>query len=388
MADTAVPQIKNARRVLMTHYMPWFMSKPHSGQWGWHWTMNHYDPEHQVDGRREAASHYRPLIGLYDSNDPDALQCQVMLMKLSGIDGAIIDWYGNEDFLDYGINNRSTLRFISFLQKAGMKFAICYEDQTVPRLIEANRFPAADAVAHAQRLMQWMQKNFFSSPAYVKITNRPVLLTFGSPYYNDTQWNQIFSVLPQKPWYFTETVKRAETAAVGGFDWPLPQGGTEKALREQDLFHERAKGWPLSIAAAFSRFHDIYDQAGVHKSWGHIEDRNGRTYVETLTRAMKSSAPIIQLVTWNDWGEGTQIEPSAELGYRDLEATQRLRRQYLEPKFSPTGQDLRLPVEWYLLRKKHGNNPAVQEKLGAFFPLVSAGRLAQAKQLLARYKTS
>jgi hypothetical protein len=379
-------QPKPAKRLLMAHYMPWFSSKPHSGQWGWHWTMNHYDPERQVKGRRDAASHYRPLIGLYDSHDPDALQCQVMLMKLAGIDGAIIDWYGNEDFLDYGINNRNTKLFISFLQKAGLKFAICYEDQTVPKLIEAKRFPASEAVKHAQGLMQWMQENFFSSPAYVKIKSCPVLLTFGSPYYNDAQWNQIFSVLPHKPWYFTETVKRVETAATGGFDWPLPQGGTEKALKEQDIFHERAKEWPLFIAAAFSRFNDIYDQAGVHKSWGHIEDRNGRTYVQTLTKALKSGAPIIQIVTWNDWGEGTQIEPSVEIGYRDLEATQRLRRQYLEPGFKSKGQDLRLPVDWYLLRKKNMDNPAVREKLSALFPLVAAGRVEQAKQLLARHK--
>jgi hypothetical protein len=348
--------------------------------------MNHYDPEHRVGERRDAASSYYPLIGLYDSGDPDALQCQVLLMKLAGLDGAIIDWYGNEDFLDYGINNRNTRLFVSLLEKAGLKFAICYEDQTVPKLIEAKRFPESDAVTHGQRLMQWMQQNFFSSPAYVTIQNRPVLLTFGSPYYNDAQWNRIFSVLPRKPWYFTETVKRAETAAIGGFDWPLPQGGTEQALREQDTFYERARDWPLFIAAAFPRFSDIYDQAGVHKSWGRIEDRNGRTYTDTLTKALKSSAAIIQAVTWNDWGEGTQIEPSVEFGYRDLETTQRLRRRYLEPAFGPSGQDLRLPVDWYLLRKKKAGDPAAQKKLSAFFPLAASGRLEQAKRLLAGYK--
>jgi hypothetical protein len=28
---------------------------------------------------------------------------------------------------------------------------------------------------------------------------------------------------------------------------------------------------------------------------------------------------IIQIATWNDWGEGTVVEPSREFGYRDLE---------------------------------------------------------------------
>jgi len=26
---------------------------------------------------------------------------------------------------------------------------------------------------------------------------------------------------------------------------------------------------------------------------------------------------MVQIATWNDWGEGTGIEPTAEFGYRD-----------------------------------------------------------------------
>ncbi len=69
---------------LFAHYMPWYSSKPVSGEWGYHWTMGHYDPDTiRWDGRREAASHDYPLIGLYDTRDPDALECQVLQMKLA-----------------------------------------------------------------------------------------------------------------------------------------------------------------------------------------------------------------------------------------------------------------------------------------------------------------
>jgi hypothetical protein len=56
----------------MVHYMPWFQAKPYNATWGWHWTMNHYNPT-TIDGqgRRAIASHYYPLIGPYDSRDPD-----------------------------------------------------------------------------------------------------------------------------------------------------------------------------------------------------------------------------------------------------------------------------------------------------------------------------
>ena len=377
-----------AQSLLMTHYMPWFQAPPVSPQWGWHWTMNHYHPERTVNGQPEIASHYSPLIGPYDSDDPDVLRCQVLLMKLAGIDGVIVDWYGNDNFMDYGTNNRNTERLLPIIQQAGLRFAICYEDQTVSKEIAGGVFPATDAVAHGQRLMQWMQTSFFSSPAYLKLDNRPVLLSFGDPFYQDSQWDRIFSVLTHKPQHFTESNRREPTASVGGFDWPLPAGGTDNAFRQQDKFYQNAQDWPLFIAAAFPRFDDIYSQAGIGKSWGHIDDRKGRTYTDTLTKALKSHAPIVQIVTWNDWGEGTQIEPSVQYGYRDLAATQRLRRRYLAPAFAPTAADLRLPVAWYKLCKKYAADPAVHARLAAFFPLVVAGHLVQARTLLTKYSHS
>jgi hypothetical protein len=81
--------------VVVAHYMPWYATKDVSGSWGWHWTMNHFDPDHVLwDGNREVASHDQPLIGPYDSGDEHALECQVLLMKFSGLQGVIIDWYG------------------------------------------------------------------------------------------------------------------------------------------------------------------------------------------------------------------------------------------------------------------------------------------------------
>ncbi len=381
--DAAKPAMKP---LLMTHYMPWFQAPPVSPQWGWHWTMNHYRPDTAVNGQPEIASHYSPLIGPYDSGDPDVLRCQVLLMKLAGIDGVIVDWYGNDEFMDYGVNNRNTERLLPIIEAAHMHFAICYEDQTVPKEISGGVFPATDAVGHGRRLMTWMQSHFFASPAYLKFNNRPVLLSFGDPYYTDSQWTQIFSVLPQPPLYFTESTRREPQASVGAFDWPLPKGGTEYAMQQQDKFYATAESDPLFIAAAFPRFDDIYEQAGVIKSWGHVEDRDGLTYTDTLTKALGSHAPVVQLVTWNDWGEGTQIEPSVQVGYRDLAETQRLRRRFVDPKFAPAAADLSLPVQWYKLCKKYADNPAVHAKLAAFFSLIVSGQRDKARALLARYR--
>ena len=33
------------RKLILAHYMPWYETKAVSGQWGWHWTMNKFQPD-------------------------------------------------------------------------------------------------------------------------------------------------------------------------------------------------------------------------------------------------------------------------------------------------------------------------------------------------------
>src|SRR5947208_276235 len=109
-----------ASKLLLAYYMPWFSAKPYSANWGWHWTMDHFDPDRRdASGQREIASWYYPLIGPYDSSDPAVLEYHVLLMKLSGLDGIIVDWYGSADFFDYGINNSATVKLFQFARRAG-----------------------------------------------------------------------------------------------------------------------------------------------------------------------------------------------------------------------------------------------------------------------------
>src|SRR6516164_10021972 len=142
----------SSAKEVMVYYMPWYTAKPYSGSWGWHWTMNHFDPD-QVNaiGQRQIASWYYPLIGPYDSSDPAVLEYHVLLMKLAGIDGVVVDWYGSVNFLDYGINNQATLKLFQIARKAGLKFSICYEDQTIRHLISGGYFAGTNAIQHAQQ---------------------------------------------------------------------------------------------------------------------------------------------------------------------------------------------------------------------------------------------
>ncbi len=373
----------------MSHYMPWYASKPISGHWGWHWTMNHYNPDKvDADGRRSIASHDYPLIGTYDSSDSDVLECQVLLMKFTGIDGVIIDWYGIEDFYDYATIHRNTVHIINQLQKARLQFAICYEDRTIRKMIQEGHLPEEDAVKHGQEVMRFLQKNWFNSQGYLKVDARPALFVFGPQYFQADQWNQLFSLLPKRPFFYTLN-RIQEGAPDGAFGWPPMHGGvTSPSQWHQylDQLYNSSQDGRAIIGAAFPKFHDIYQDVGLHRSYGFLDDQDGQTFANTLDIGLNSASEIIQLVTWNDYGEGTMIEPTVGMGYRYLEMIQSRSRTALGKSFIYVATDLRLPVALYLLKKKYQDNPLVIKDLDKASGLLFSGNLSLARHLLKLYR--
>jgi hypothetical protein len=377
---------------IMAHYMPWYQSQPFRGYWGWHWTMNHFSPPTTY------ASHYQSLFGLYDSSDPHVLASQALLMKFAGIDGIIADWYGIECFYDYCLIKDSTNLFIPYIKEAGLEFSVCYEDNTVKIMLDAGHFPnRATAVAHGEEVMMWLQTNYFTDSSYLKIDDRPVLLCFGPQFFTSAEWGTLFGDLSPKPHFFPLKYSTfvSYPPKTGEFDWPNPNGGSTPAsptpstdiISDATNFYSRASTyhWEHFIAGAYPRFHDIYAEAGVHSSYGYIDDQYpafGTTYSYTLERALQSDANIVQLVTWNDYGEGTIIEPTVEDGYLYLEMTQQLRKEYIDSNFPYVAADLRLPVRLYMLRKENLSNPTVMAQLATVEDYLFANNLSGAEKLL------
>ena len=372
-ADAADP----SRPLILAHYMPWYMAKPKSDHWGWHWTMNHFDPEQQADGERQIASQYYPLIGPYDSGDVYVLEYHLLLMRLAGIDGVIVDWYGRTDIHDYAQLHHHTYLLLQQCERLKMKLAICYEDQTIPALVTAGRISEADRVRHAASEIDWLGKYWFQSPSYVRLDGKPLLLSFGHAGLSNQEWRQCFSQLKGPVTYFSQDIRR--DGAVGAFAWPSPK----KGLKQLDLFLKQAEQWPQHVPVAFPRFHDIYRQAKVSEGYPRLPDNDGATFRLTLRKALASKPRVVQLATWNDWGEGTQIEPSREFGYRDLEyLQQQWKRTGIDSGFEFQPDDLRLPLQLLALRRSGRVETA---ELDAAAAAISRGDLQQAALLLQRY---
>jgi hypothetical protein len=381
----------------MVHVMPWFVAEPYSASWGWHWTMNYYDASAlKTNSQRAIASWYYPQIGPYDSDDPAVLEYQVLLLKLAGADGVIVDWYGVDDYLDYAVNNQRTLDLFTWTRRAGLKFSLCYEDATILNEVNGGFIASTAAVAHAQQTMLYAETNFFDDASFLRIHGHPVLLNFGPQYFKTSEdWAGIFARLAPSnaPAFFTEDNKLA--VGTGAFDWP-PMGlsqtnhGILSAAQLNDYltqFEEKAAPWSAYISSAFPRFHDVYQQAGVRPTYGTLDDNHGMTFQSTLQRAMTNASCLVQVATWNDYGEGTIIEPTREYMLRDLGVLQDFRRLYLSPGFSNTTNDFATALRLYHDRRKYAGDAMANAALDGAFRDIVADDLRQANLKLAEVES-
>lgn len=362
-----------SKAMFLAHYMPWYESPPRSKDWGWHWTMNYFDPQEQNNGRREIASQFYPIIGPYDSGDLAVIEYHLLLMKLAGIDGVVVDWYGRADCYDYKKLHENVVLLVNMVEKYQMKFLICYEDQSINALVDQEVIPHASRVSQATNELKWLAENWFQRDSYARLEGQPVLLSFGYGGLNDDEWQSVFHHIDSPIRWMSEHTPRR--GAFGAFDWPIP----EKGLSQVRRFSEESKRWQCSIPVIFPRFVDVYKQAGVQASYTEIEDNNGETFRLSMDEAGRAHGQIVQIATWNDWGEGTQIEPSREFGYRDLECLQLLRQDQEDEQFQMSKASLRLPYRLLLLRRAGRGDDATLDQIAR---QMSRGKVKEARRML------
>ncbi len=369
MAQPAPVPKTNPVKVYM-HYMPWYDApqNPVAGQtysWGWHWTMNTRNPNIiDANGHRQIASHYYPIIGPYASNDPHVVEYHLLLMKLSGIDGVLVDWYGSEGSNgDVGSLLANSNALINQTGAAGVQFGLILEDR-----FWENIQSARNSVAYARN-------NYFNKPNYIRTGSGsdPLVGVFGPiTHQTPAAWSDILSnagedveFLPL--WYESGD---AGANADGEYAWIY----SDYLTGLNNFYANRAPGLKTAMGVAYPGFHDYYVEGGAGSSYFYIPENNGATLNETLGayEQYKANLDFLQLATFNDFGEGTIFEPTVENGYRYLVRIQ----QYTGVPY--TENDLKNVYRLFTLRKKYLNDGAKQAQLNTAFNHFVALRLNDA----------
>jgi hypothetical protein len=362
-------------KTLLMHYMPWFQSPEIRGYWGKHWTgfNNEANPDTIApDGRPDIWSNYDPLIGPYDSMDPDVLECHLLQMKLAGVDGVIVDWYGLSSAADYALNHEATEALFDACADFSMDFAICFEDRTIEYRVNTGQLWVSQITNDMTSMLGWMQTNWFSQPQYFEKDGAPLLLNFGPIYLSDPAvWDAALGSVPIRPAFFPLHHLWQGVDGDGGFNWvhaSVWDGNPSEAVIKQRLintFNATSSNPDQVIPSAISGF----DEAYVGQSYPPVDHRDGATLRECLEVGIDGPWDIIQLVTWNDFTEGTMIEPTYEFGYTFLEVIQQERAEELAPLFPFTPDDLRLPTQLFFLRKAGTTPDATLDQISQWLSL-------------------
>ena len=116
----------------------------------------------------------------YNSTDPAQVTRQIEDMISRGIDGVIVDWYGPNNFED----TAAKLVMHEAEKHPGFSFGIMIDAGAVDQSGCSGCSPQ-DALI---QLLQYVEKNYFVSTAYLNIGGQPVVTNFNVDYRYAVDW--------------------------------------------------------------------------------------------------------------------------------------------------------------------------------------------------------
>jgi hypothetical protein len=255
-------------------YYPWYGSEAVDGAWQ-HWEQNGNTPPAQI------ASNWFPVRGPYSSSDPHVVGAQMKEIASVGIQTVIVSWWGP------GSAEAARLPRVQRLaRKAGLRVAIHVEpfDGRTP----ATLAPELRALA-ATGIRDFYIYDSSTSP--------------------DEEWRSLNRQLPDLR-LFANTGLPGKAAA-GGF----------AGLYTYDVRIYDGSSFPRMCASA--RMHNLlcapsvgpgFDSARATGDTRTRSRQNGATYDSMWRSALRAAADVVTITSYNEWHEGTQIEPARAVG--------------------------------------------------------------------------
>ena len=249
----------------------------------------------------------------YKSDDPAQVKRQVEDMQSRGIQGAILDWFGQSDAV---INGAAQALRAQAEAHSGFQFAIMEDGGALFNAAKAN---GCDVTTQLLNDLSYINANFVPSSAYLRVNGRPAIFLFGvDAFYID--WNQVRSKAANNPLFLfrgADGLTRANSD--GGFQWedinadpfhPASPNPFDPALAAQDAFYKTSASSRTAIGSVYRGFNDSLAPWGLDRF---VQPRCGETWLDTFREIGKfysanNQLPALQIVTWNDYDEGTAME--------------------------------------------------------------------------------
>jgi hypothetical protein len=291
-------------RVLI-HYMGWFGE----GSTGNHWNCG--QPR-------------TPLIGYYNSQSWATIAYHMLLSWSCGIDGLVINV---NDSYDAGTLDRivQTMNRLYDIDSLNFKYSlsISYDDQGFP-----NEAAAESKFAYLRDHILPNTRNFLT------YSGVPVIFLFQYGALTADQYHTaLTNIFPTNtPKLIRNEIDEAALIYASSFySWVQPGGsgwngtnwGQNYLTWYYNTMNSLASKVGFTCGGAWAGFND-----SINHCWGQnrgMNRQNGAVYNYTWSylNTYTGNPPLkfAYLETWNDWNEGTELEPSKELRYQYLKLT-------------------------------------------------------------------
>lgn len=323
-ATPSAAQVTPARRVLAFYYA-WYRTPEVSGHW-LHWEGV------QADRKSIASTTDYPAAGPYDSVDTKALDRQMRQMAEAGIDGPIVSWWGR----DREDGDRAMARILDAAARHGRVVSAYYERIEAPRPEDRERKVADD--------LAYLIRRYTDSKTWLKVGDRPVIFVYS---------RALAELGAPQSWRTVRALVRGQT---GVEPFLIADEGTPEYAAQFDGIHhyslaDRLAGQPLDRIERLTRAASLeilatareagklacgtvvpgYDDTKIRRPGFVVSRHGGRTYRAGWEGVIGTGLDWALISTWNEWHEGSEIEPSVEDADRELEATRRLAARFKDP---------------------------------------------------------
>ena len=269
----------------------------------------------------------------YNSADPAAIARQVDQARGAGIDGFVASWYGP----DGGANNQTQSNFLKLLDIAaarGFKAAVDFETY-------GPFFSDTGSVVNA---LKYAVGTLGAHPAYLRYAGKPVIFFWANNRFSPDQWASI----------------RQQADPNHNSIW-IAEGVTAQWLNVFDGLHLYNVAWSSDFAATATKFAGV--ARGLGKVWvatampgwddtrvpgragAYAKDRaGGQFYRNSFNGAAASNPDMLIITSFNEWMEGSQIEPGVSYGNLYLDLTRQLAAAYKQGSAPQPPQAAPAPV--------------------------------------------
>ena len=273
---------------------------------------------------KEAPVKDTPLMGQYDSSDPSIISWQLDLIRYCGIDYVIFELIPEDDW-GFATVERGIDAAIAYLRRHGMGWSF---------LLDAKRGPWNDMVEQRsdmpeiEKMYLYVLKRRWTDGLVRGPSGKPLLFVFAPVcadalsiedalgtevefrmpiFHPDSRWDEIEDV--------TEVIPAPHVEKA----WQRLGGMRRMSLFEILVAHGYVSFWGESVrnCDGFSAVIPGYDDSSLERVpqvAPKIGRRDGETLREQFMAAVHSRPEHIIIYGWNEYFEGTCIEPTKQYG--------------------------------------------------------------------------